>query len=220
LNELFLTAEGNGYSDKMIVQFNEEATAGFDGEFDAWKFKGDEAAPQLYSVYDGNELSVNILPFEGENMIIPVNFEAGADGQYTITADELENFEAATEIWLEDLKNDEMIDLTQTASYSFGASQNDEANRFLLHFNNTAFGTEENSVIDLNIYSYGPKVYLTSQNTIDGNIKVVNMLGKVVYKSGLSNSTYFEIGLDVMPGYYLVGFTNDEKTITKKVMIK
>jgi hypothetical protein len=38
---------GNGLSDKLLVYFNESATAGFDSEYDAYKLRGIADAPQL-----------------------------------------------------------------------------------------------------------------------------------------------------------------------------
>ena len=219
LNLLFLNVEGNGYADKMIVQFNDEATAGFDGEFDAWKFKGDEAAPQLYSVYNENELTVNILPFEGENMIIPVNFEAGTEGFYTITTTDLENFYESVEVYLEDLKENNMVDLRQVSSYAFYAEPIDGQDRFLLHFSNTAFGTDENTINDdLNIYSYNKDVYVTVPENTRGNIVIYNMMGQEVANAAV-NSVLNKITLE-RSAYYIVKVLSNKNMVTKKVFIK
>jgi uncharacterized protein (DUF2141 family) len=219
LSQLFLNVEGNGYADKMIVQFNEEATVGFDNEFDAWKCKGDDVAPQLYSVYGNNELTVNILPFEGENMIIPVNFEAGAEGLYTITAADLENFDESVEVYLEDLKENNMVDLKQVSSYSFNAEPIDDENRFLLHFRNTAFGTEENTINDdLNIYSYNKDIYVTVPENTRGNIVVYNMMGQEVANKRIDDVQNI-ITLEKC-SYYVVKVLSDESMVTRKVFIK
>ena len=217
MNLLSLNIEGNGYADKMIVQFNDEATAGFDTEFDAWKFEGDEAAPQLYSVYGNNELAVNILPFEGENMIIPLNFKAGVETLYTISVADLANFDEAVGVYLEDLKESNMIDLRQVADYSFNASPIDEPERFLLHFSNTAFGIEGHATNDFQIYSYDKDVYIKVPVSTTGDIKVYNMMGQeIVYAS--VNNTINKITIE-KNGYYVVTVISRETFVTEKVFI-
>ena len=217
LNELFFTVEGNGYSDKMIVQFNDEATAGFDSEFDAWKFRGKEAAPQMYSVYGNNELTVNSLPFESENMIIPVNFKAGAETLYTISVADLENFDEGVEVYLEDLKENSMIDLRQVSSYSFNADPGNAPERFLLHFNNTAFGTEEHANNDFDIYSYDKDVYVNVPASTKGDIKVYNMMGQEIAYASINN-TLNKVTLE-KSAYYVVVVLSNETVVTEKVFI-
>ena len=220
MDELILSVEGNGYSDKMIVWFNDNATSDFDSEFDAWKFKGLEAAPQLYSVMGENNYTVNTLPFEGEDMTVQVNFEAGAEGLYTLTWSGLDNFNVSGNIILEDKKENKMIDLATLPSYTFGATPNDNNDRFVLHFGSLAQDINETQTTGYDIYSFGSKVYVKSSGMLNGEVKVVNMLGKTVYSSKMSNTNVFEFNLNVKPGYYLVYTTGNSGLTTKKVFIK
>ncbi len=218
LSQLLLTVEGNGYFDKMIVEFNNEATAGFDSELDAWKFKGRQEAPQLYSVSQENNLTVNVLPFEDQTMIIPVNFEAGVENNYTITASGIDNFDEYTAIWIEDLKDNKMVDLRQNPSYTFDAKPDDTPNRFLLHFKKSAFGTEEHSSEGFNIYSYGKRVYVIVPTLTKGNIKVYNLMGQEI-KNVSINSTITTITLN-KSAYYVVVAKGDKTVTNKKVFIE
>ena len=218
LNLLSLRVEGNGYADKMIVQFNDDATAGFDTEFDAWKFEGDEAAPQLYSVYGNNELAVNILPFVGENMIIPVNFKAGAETLYTISVADLANFDEGVEVFLEDLNENNMIDLPQVADYSFNASPMDAPERFLLHFSKTAFGTEEHATNDFQIYTYDKDVYVKVPVSTTGDIKVYNIMGQEITSVSINNILN-KVTLE-KSAYYVVVVSSQETFVTEKVFIR
>jgi len=219
LNQLFFTVNGNGYSDKMIVQFNDEATTGFDSGFDAWKFEGDKAAPQMYSVYANNELTVNILPFEGGNMIIPLSFEAGTNGLFTISMNDLENFTVSSEIWIEDLKEDKIINLMQVSSYQFNSNINDEHDRFLLHFGNPMAIADE-SLSGLNIYSYGEIVYIQKPTGFDGQIAIFDMLGQEIISLKANNEGLISIPVKSGTGYYFVKVQSDGQFVTEKVFIK
>ena len=219
LNELFFTVEGNGYSDKMIVQFNDEATAGFDSGFDAWKFRGKEAAPQMYSVYGNNQLTVNSLPFEGENMTIPVSFEAGTNGQFTISLSGLDDFDGSNEIWLEDILENKMIDLLEVSSYSFNANSSDDANRFLLHFGNP-LGMEDNGLLASDIYSFADRVYIQKPVGFNGQVSVYDMLGQEILSQKETGEGLMSIPIKTGTGYYFVKVQSDNSIVTEKVFIK
>jgi M6 family metalloprotease-like protein len=219
MDELFLTVEGNGYSDKMIIQFNDEATTGFDNSFDAWKLKGNNAAPQIYSVYANNELTVNTLPFEGENMIVPINFEAGTNGQFTLSVTDLGNFGISSEIWLEDLRDNKMIDLTQVSSYGFNSNINDNTNRFLLHFGNP-LGIGDENLSTPEIYSYGDMVYIQKPEGFDGQIEIYDMLGQEIISRKVTGEGLENVKVTSGTAYYLVKTQFGNKLITEKVFIK
>jgi len=218
-NELDLMVEGNGYIDKMIIQFNDEATAGFDNSFDAWKLKGDAAAPQLYSVYSNNELTVNRLPFEGNKMLIPINFEAGTNGLFTLEVDNLDNFAISSEIWLEDLRDDILIDLKQISSYEFNSNTSDENQRFLLHFGKP-LGTEDEALSNLNIYSHENMVYVQKPNGFDGLIRIIDMLGQEIILLESFGQGLESIEVANGTAYYLVEMQSGNSLLTEKVFIK
>ena len=95
-----LQASGNNRTDETVVRFTDEATAGFDGNFDARKFYTSVMdfpdIPQIYSTANGN-LSINSLP---ATEMVAVGFKAGIAGDYTISATESSDF---TNLVLEDL---------------------------------------------------------------------------------------------------------------------
>ncbi|NOX45772.1 MAG: PKD domain-containing protein [Chlorobi bacterium] len=219
LNELFFTVEGNGYSDKMIVQFNDEATAGFDSGLDAWKFRGDDAAPQMYSVYGGNELTVNVMPFEDVNMIVPINLEVGANGQYVISLSGIESLDVTSEVWLEDVFENKMIDLEQVSSYSFNASSDDGPGRFLLHFGNPQ-GIGDETMPTISIYSHGDMVYVQKPAGFDGQVSVYDMLGQEILSQKTSGEGLMGIPINSGTGYYFVKVQSGEQFVTGKVFIK
>ncbi|MCO5256667.1 MAG: hypothetical protein M9926_07895 [Lentimicrobium sp.] len=102
-NLLSLRANGNGYKDETFIRFNSAATPLFDGRHDAYKLWGLSNAPQLYSIVPGDVLSINELPFEG-NEVVNLGFKCGVGGTYSITASGMESFSASTPVMLEDLK--------------------------------------------------------------------------------------------------------------------
>jgi PKD repeat protein len=58
----------------------------------------------------------------------------GTNGNFTFTFDDIATFPQTSMIYLEDLKLGTMTDLRTNNSYQFASSINDDANRFMLHF--------------------------------------------------------------------------------------
>ena len=219
-DRLMLDVKGNGYSDKMIVEFNKESTPDFDSELDAWKFKGKKDAPQLYSVYSGEKLTVNVLPFENQTMIIPVSFEAGTENYFTIKASGIESFSDDTEIILEDLKSEKMIDLKSNPSYTFYASPYDMPDRFVLHFTRSIVDTPENPDGNLNIFSFGNRLFVVGSSNENGIVKVYNLMGEEIKNVPIkSNVTTIPFN-GYKSTYYIVVVNRGNRATSKKVFIE
>jgi len=128
---LVLKVAGNAYKDEIFINFNENASTGFDNDFDAYKLYGTEEAPQLYSIITDEKLSINVLPYSDEEVFIPLGLEVGAANEYVISVKENTFFETV-QIYLEDLKNGTKTELKTTTKYTFTSNPDDEPERFML----------------------------------------------------------------------------------------
>jgi len=208
-NLIRLTVSGNGYTDEAVVRFVPEATAAFDGEFDAHKLYGDvDEAAQLYTL-GTTPLAINALP---ETDAVPVGVHVGANGVYTIAATEVNNI---PEVTLEDTKTGIYTDLLK-GSYSFSFTPGENEQRFMLHFGPLAVNNVENSFA--NIYSNSHTVYIDMKDNMKGNIFVYNMTGQLVAKVPASQGRS-TINL-ANTGNYIVKVICDKSTMVKKVFIQ
>ena len=214
-NELFLTVEGNGYSDKMIVQFNPDASQGFDSEYDAWKIKGDARAPQLYALYEGAGLTVDVLPF-AENTVIPLGLEVGANGTYTLKFNDfvLNN---GDNVWLEDLQSGKIVEINPLSGYKFTANITDDVHRYNLHFGSPNI-IDEDITEGLKIYSYEENVYISAGNISEGQISIYDISGKELYSKHIAGEKLYVIPLQ-RKGIYIVQFTNNKQAMAQKVTV-
>lgn len=219
-NELLISVDGNGYSDKIIIGFNEGTTAGFDNEFDAWKIDGIIAAPQLYSVYEDNKLTVNMLPAEGEDMLIPIHCKVGKDTLYKITVTGIENLELYENIWLEDLREDEMIDLKEVQIYNFTANPADNPDRFLLRFNKITTGASPamEELSKIKIYAFEKYVTVVVPPQAKGDIAIYNMLGQKIAFIPI-NGTVNRVQLK-NSSFYVVSVSTEDGNTVKKISIR
>lgn len=221
---LELEIVGNGYSDKMFINFNENATAGFDNDYDGYKLEGYVEAPQFYSKAGDEKLKINVLPEVTADLVIPVELVVGSETTYTIYSSNLGSFTQGTAVYLEDLKEGVMINLSQQPDYTFIASPIDDPDRFLLHFG--TLGVDEMPSISTNngyiIYASDNSVYIKNlaKNDSKGLVKIYNIMGQEIHQSNLENIPVNKIDLYEKAGYYIVKVFADEGIYSEKVFIK
>ncbi|MCB2220241.1 MAG: fibronectin type III domain-containing protein [Bacteroidetes bacterium] len=210
---------GNGYDDITYINFNEGATAVYDSQFDAIKMFGIEEAPQLYSITENEILSINTLPEYYPGMVIPLGLKVGADAEYSIKVSNLSSFEFPVNVFIEDLLTGEMVNISSEEFYTFNASTEDNAERFLLHFM-AVTDVNETSLSPVEIYSYDNSVYVKNIETENATISVVNIAGQIVYSGDLENTPLNRIDLNLETGYYVVKVLTSENLSTEKVFLK
>jgi len=212
-----LKAEGNAYRDETVIRFFEVATEGFDSDFDAYKLYGKDEAPQLYSIITEEILAINSLPDLDEYRIVPLGFECSIPEIFTIEASEIESFEEFITIYLEDIKEGTLQNLSNNPSYSFTHKNGDDPARFLLHFGDPN-GIDESGQQNVRIYSNENVVYIIVPENTKGNIVIYNMMGQEV-TSATVNNVLNKITLE-KSAYYVVKVISNESMVTKKVFIK
>ncbi len=224
-NHLRLTVDGIDFSDDAVIGFMGGATAEFDGEFDAFKLtSGYDLIPSLYTLSnEGSKLAVNenSLLEQGQSVVVPVEFTLGVNGTFNITASDINTFDSDINLFLEDLTTQEMINLRNINTYNFNFVAGDISHRFNLHFKREAntTGIDELS-LNIDVYSYNNTIYVNSDNIVDANVFVYNVLGQEVSKVKVEGKSIYRINANgLSKGYYLVKVISDNKSTTKKVYI-
>jgi hypothetical protein len=163
------------------------------------------------------------IDFRGEPgaVTIPLSFKAGADGNYTFTASQLESFTSSTTMMLEDLQAAKTQNLMQNPSYTFSSAKTDNGARFLLHFGGAFSLNDKEKESPVSIYSSGNSVYISNKSgvSIKGEATVYNMIGQPVMKRQLDENPVTKISLKVCTGYYFVKVIVSENTYSGKVFI-
>ena len=162
---------------------------------------------RLYIPSDGKQLSVAAVGTIGE---LPLNFEAGADGIYTL------NFENEAEgmsyCHLIDNKTGADIDLLRQPEYTFNAKYSDYPSRFNLIF---AQGSTEHD----NNFAFirdGHLVLFGIEGT--ATLQVIDMLGHVLSTEQFSGS--YDKQLQAASGVYVIRLINGENVKTQKIVVR
>lgn len=209
---------GNGYHDVAYIYFNEDATAGFDSDYDAFKLFGIEEAPQIYSIVGDDILAINTLPELYPGLSIPLGLKVGNDAVYDIRIDNLNSFETPVSVYIEDLQTGDMFEMTDNESVSLMAGAKDEPGRLMMHFM-TLTGTDESVAEPVSVYSFGNSVYV--RNAAPGaTVQITSVTGQLVYSGETNGENLFRIDTRVSSGYYIVKVISDHGVTTEKVFLK
>jgi hypothetical protein len=207
-NYVRLVATGNDKSDETVVRFDSDATAQFDGQYDAIKLDAADASfPQIYSVTD-RKLAYNALP---ETSTVQLGFKAGVSGSYTIGMNDIADIQFVT---LADTKTGEQTDLSGK-SYTFNYVAGENENRFVLHF--SALSVNETKIADANIYSFQKTVFVNMKGQSKGDIYIYNISGQLV-ATRLAAQGMNEIGL-AFTGNYVVKVVTLDNSMVRKVFV-
>lgn len=209
---------GNSTYVESIIRTDNNATAGYDVDFDANFLAGLSGVPQLYSPIASNKVSINTVPSIGNNVVsIPMSFIAGDATNYKLSFDGINTFNTS-DIILQDLKTNTTQNLVANPVYNFSALASDNVNRFILHFN-SAVGVGEVNKVSGSIYSYENDIYVNSAEAVK-QISIYNTIGQLIYTVN-NPSGLFKYSLDGnSTGYYIVKVITDKNVNSEKVFVK
>lgn len=222
LNELLIVkATGNNYNDVAYINFNSNASAQFDTEYDAYKLFGISDAPQIYTILPSNNtnLSINVMDSVKPGLSVPIGFKAGVAGVYSLSFNNQSSFAPAINMYLEDTKTNTITNLRNTPDYSFTSTPGDNPNRFVLDFFNPT-AIDENSTVNVNIYSFNKQLVVQfDKNAENSKMIVYNLLGQVVKELVLNGSTTFTVNVSDLQGNYIIQVINKSNVSSKKINI-
>lgn len=217
---LRIHADANGYSDETVVRFTPEATTNADGNYDAWKMKGLNKAPQIYTeTIDGNRLSINSLPYDESAYTVPLDFEFKTIGNVTLTFTNQESFASSVNIYLKDELANQTINLRNQPNYTFAHDTLNQANRFKLIFGGT-IGIDDPATKASKIWVSGNTLYINASELAGEKalVEIFNTTGQQVYFTNLTLSELTTMKLN-LTGLVIVRIATFGKVITTKGII-
>lgn len=216
-NLLRLQISNGQNSDETAIYFNQGATSGIDYAYDAEKFMSNVSA-QLFTMSGDKKMGLNTLNNIVETPVILMGYSVPEAGDYMIQASDIESFDLSTPIFLEDLKDNKVVNLRESNSYSFYTGGDEDPLRFRVHFTNV-LGIGDPSNVGVNgIYAFNRDVYVNFSGN-RGEIFVYNVLGQVVTAVTAENGLN-KITIPQGNAAYIVKVVSDLSVVSEKVFIK
>ena len=217
---LLVNNDANGFYDRTTISFRDDAESTFDWAFDSHKMFGQSTAPQIWTLIEGEEFSTNNLPHVYESLALPMNFKAGVNSTFHILAEGIESFYLDSDIYLEDLKTGNMINLRDQSMYTFTGNPTDNNARFMLHF----FGVTNVYEIEGDnniIYSYSNKVFIKSDNlNAESQIEIFDSMGRKVLSKQFTANGLNSFTINKTEGIYIVRLQIGNSIRVKKIILK
>jgi hypothetical protein len=216
MNRLSMTVSNGVVNDETVIYFNENATSGLDYDYDAHKLIA-PASPQAYTMLADEQMAINTFNNTNQTPTVVLGINAPEAGDYTMTASNIESFDASTPIYLEDLLTGQKINLREMSSYTFTAGEG-TAERFVVHFADyQGIGVDPVSEVN-SIYAVNGDIYVDF-NSVKGEISIYNILGQEISHSAANNGLNM-ISVPQGNAVYIVKVISDNTTVTKKVFVK
>ncbi|MCD4795334.1 MAG: T9SS type A sorting domain-containing protein [Bacteroidales bacterium] len=218
-----LRIEDAAYSDETVIKFKEDATYGFDDDYDAYKLaSSNENIPLIYSGSDdGNTImSINSLPFpENDIYQIPLSLKTKEAKQYTIKLKESEYSDL--DIFLKDNYENTLTDLKKQDQYSFYYEGGQDNNRFAIYYNAKSTDIDQDFTNDILIYPNPSKgIFFIETPEQANSIIAKDITGKEIY---ILKTSVRKIKLDLSEyakGIYFITINYKSKLVTKKIIIQ
>ncbi len=200
-------------SNKALISFNKNATANYDGQYDAIKLmNGDAIGPFIFTKASGRKLQINQLP---DTAMMNLFVEAKKGGEYTINVG---NHEGCDFLVLEDLIWGKRIDLLKE-NYTFDYFTTDVDYPFKLYF--SQWGMEPVTEDDIYIYYYPESIVVRSKKQIEqANIIFYDLAGRKVLEFEEQDFHYFEKPIQLPGGHYIVQLRTKDVVVSTKVLVR
>jgi len=209
------------YSNDTYIHFRDEATAGFDTQYDGYKLFGWASIAQVYSKLGDTEYSINCLPHSTEAVMVPLGIKLSADEDLTLDFSGLETFFNTIRIDLEDTKTGMTLNVRENPSYSFHGEVADNPTRFILHFNGvTGIDDEMQETPAPQVYAVNQAIYINSSQDLTADVLIYNINGQLVGQDKINGEQLKRLELKTAMGMYLVTVKTADAVYTEKVMIK
>lgn len=225
---LRLALETGKSSDETVIRFEPLSTYGFDSEYDAGKmFNPPDKRAHFYSVMNGENYSINSIPWPVTKTIIPLTVIIPDAGNYKIRRGQLQGT-GNLKLLLYDALTGSSIDLLNSAEYAFYAPKGSLADRFSVTITPGTRETTDNQALNstLKIYSSSGKVFVLAEgpewNAIKGRTRIFDVTGRLIMSVNeeLFNAGDLKEYNPPVSGILIVEVTAGTKKYLEKIILR
>jgi len=215
--KLKLSCNANTYSDEAIVSFNNSNSEGGSEKF----YSMYSNAPELWSVKNANNYSINLLGELDLSKVIPLTVKAGVAGDYTLIASQVESFGNSLNIRLEDRTAGIFTSLSNTPEYTFQVNEPGTiTDRFFLRFIDVTSVADFKQSKEFNVFAKDGKINIQSLQQQSGKVAVFDMLGHRITTGRIDAGAYTQINMNGKSGVYIVSVITDKGINNTKIIVK
>lgn len=199
----------------MAVVYFAEGTNGFAAD-DSRHMGGSDA---LYSLVDGEKVSINGKNTFADSDIVALGSRQFAEGNYTIALDKAEGvFANGQNIFLKDKQTGIITNLSQ-GNYTFSTGAGEFTGRFeIIYKPGTVLATDGNATEQLQVYRDGNSFVVKSQTKKITLLEVFDTSGRLIYSLTPNNAKANVNAENISNGTYVLKIHRGTDVAVKKVI--
>lgn len=211
-------------TDETVFYQNENAQNSVD-RYDSPKMSNSNAAiPEIYSLVNGNKLTINGVNSIDANTEFPLGFVTGQANSFSLKVSQLSNMNPELQVVLKDKVTGAQQVMTEGSVYNFTSDATSASDRFSVLFRSTSATTGVNDIAVKNKFG----VYVNDAGSIvvdlfdasaTGTAAVYNIAGSRV-AGQLLKASKSVLETKAASGIYMVKVSNGTLTETHRVIIK
>ena len=197
--------------------FNPESSMEYNPDFDCDFLPG--YAPLFYSNIDGRPMGLNSMPDVEETTTIPFTFIKNEGFNFSIEMYKVQNMDM--DVWLYDNKLNKDHNLTQSPVYYFTAFENDNNERFAIHFSSLGIDDDvQTTAPTIRTYASNNTLYILNPQQKQGTVTIYNLTGQKVAAFKLTGDTKQQQTLNLADIINIVKIQTNDEVISSKVIFR
>ena len=225
---LQITVKVNNKTDELYMHFNQDATDGFDGAYDAYNLESlaGSQVPDVYTVdISGTKYSINSFPFSGIDKVVELGFKFQTDAPAVFQITGVESFGQYPDmgIYLLDTKTGNQVSLRNSSEYSFAYQASDDPSRFKIKFIGITAGIPETNkqTPACRVFAFNRELNLQYEplKGKKGSATIFDLQGRVIETVVLDGSGLQKVSCPFSTGVYLVNISFPGFAETHKVAV-
>jgi hypothetical protein len=221
-NMIEIAVSGGEYGDKTYLQFKYGTSSSFDLNHDAYKLRGIEQAPAVYTfTYDQIRSSINVLPDVNIaiDTAIRIGFSAPEPGEYQFHFNG-NTFSGVYDLYLKDSELDSLQRLSVDSVYGFYAQQGIFDDRFSLYFKKPS-AIRDMDERNVNIYVQNGFIRIGLSQSQSMSISLYDLQGRLVKMETFQNTSELTVPIgNLTRGIYLLNLRYESGLYYRKLFIK
>ena len=209
--------------DATLFQFVDGSEYGYETSYDASKVMN--PGLNVYTKINGDNYAINAIPSGDESVIVGLGYSTRMPGIHGFQFDGLNILNGYNQVYLRDLMNGTITEITSSDTYSFNTEAGEFGDRFEIIFTNSVTAIEDIKVNEsVKIYPnpvFSDEVTVnTLDNSGDINVVVTDIIGRVVINKFFNRGEEIKFNKPSRSGQYFVKVKTPKTTVTKTLSVK
>lgn len=220
-SKLWLSIEGNGLYNEILIGMLEDATDQEDRLYDAVKVRGNSSV-SMSAVLADRDYAIMAFPPPFVGKTVPLALTLGESGSFTFNAHTMQGFDGY-EVFFEDAVEQQTVQLTEETEIEVALASGEYTNRFFLHFVQMAEpnGVQSMDKTALNAFVNMDNLFVSSNREIlNATVDIVSAEGRLLYsKNGcaLQSGSPLSVPIDqYAAGVYIVRLSSNDGILTQR----